>query len=69
MKMSVLVEKAGQDWRVSLVPPQVARVLSEYGSRTAGVTGGAVVLVAGRSPVRCDMFTPEIRIELHEPDG
>ena len=69
MMMSVLAEKAGQDWMVSLVPTHVARVVAEYGVKAGDAAGGAFVLVAGKGHTKCDMFKPEIRIKLHEPDG
>ncbi len=69
MMMSVLAEKVGQEWRVSLVPPHVARAVAEYGAKAGCTTDDAVLLVAGRGHTKCDMFKPEIRIKLHEPDG
>ena len=69
MMMSVLAEKVGQDWMVSLVSPHVARAVAEYGAKAGGAAGGAFVLVAGKGYTKCTMFKPEIRIKLHEPDG
>ena len=69
MMMSVLAERVGQEWMVSLVPPQVAVALAEHGAKAGAATGGAVVLVAGRGRSKCEIFKPEIRIKLHEPDG